>query len=136
MTYVLAAGLQEAVYARLSGDVALVALVGTAIFDAAPAGQIPSIYVAIGPEDAVASRDKTGRAALHKFTVSVVSEDAGFQAAKLVAGAIDEALTSVSLPMARGTVVSLFFQKARARRERAGTKRRIDMQFQAHVDDA
>ncbi|OSP54343.1 DUF3168 domain-containing protein [Pseudoruegeria sp. SK021] len=136
MTYVLASCLQEAVFARLTGDTALAGLVGTAIFDAAPQGQLPSIYVAIGPEDVVARSDKTGRTAQHRFVVSIVTDEAGFQAAKRVAAVVDTALTTARLPMARGTVVSLSFYKAKARRERAGTRRRIDLQFQALVDDA
>lgn len=136
MTYVLAAGLQAAVYARLTADSALAALVGAAVFDAAPAGGLPPVYVALGPEDAVQRSDKTGQAALHRFAISVVTEEAGFYLAKQVAGAVEVALTGTPLGLGRGRVVSLNFQSARARRAGSGTRRRIDLQFRAILDDA
>ena len=135
MTYVLAAGLQEAVFQRLSASAAVSGLVGGAVFDAAPEGRLPPLYVALGPEDAVERSDKTGRAARHQFTISIVSEKAGFHLAKQLAGAVEEALTDGSVTLSRGRLVSLMFYKARARRVGSGARRRIDMQFRALVDD-
>lgn len=135
MTYALAAPLQAAVYERLSGDPAIVALVGTAVFDAAPQGTLPPLYVAIGPEEARDRSDKTARAALHRFGVSIVSEAGGFHAAKVLAGAVEAALTEVPLTLVRGRVVAMSFERAEARRERNGKRRRIDMRFRALVDD-
>ncbi len=135
MTYALAASLQQAVFARLTGDPALVALVGAAIFDAAPPGPVPPLYVALGPEDVRERSDKTSRAALHRFSVSIVSEAGGFHAAKEVAGAVEAALTASPLALSRGHVVALDFERAEARREQNGKRRRVDMRFRAMVDD-
>ena len=50
MSFVLSAPLQQAVYAALRDDAALAELVGAAIFDAAPAGVLPPVYVQLGDE--------------------------------------------------------------------------------------
>ena len=51
MSYGMAAALQAAIWQRLSADPALAALVGGAIYDAAPQGTVPDLYVILGPED-------------------------------------------------------------------------------------
>lgn len=134
MSYGVSAALQAAVYQRLTGDAALGALVGSAIYDALPSGTLPDLYVSLGPEEARDRSDKTGTAALHLFTVSVVSGAAGFQAAKQAAAAVSDALVDASLTLSRGTLVSLQFDRARAQRLSDGT-RRIDLRFRARVDD-
>ena len=48
MSYAVSAALQEAVFQQLAGDVALGALVGSAIYDALPPGALPSLYVTLG----------------------------------------------------------------------------------------
>lgn len=136
MTYVLAAPLQTAVYERLRASSGVASLVGGNVFDAPPAGTVPQLYASIGPEDARDRSDKTGRAAEHLFTVSVISDGGGFAEAKRLAGEIDAALTGAPLAMARGRVVTLTFDRARARRDRNGTRRQIDLRFRAFVDDA
>ena len=45
MSYAVSGALQAAVFAALSGDAALAALVGSAIYDAVPAGTVPDLYV-------------------------------------------------------------------------------------------
>ena len=85
MSYGASPALQAAVYQALIGDAGLAALVGTAIYDAIPSGSLPATYVAIGPEAAYDKSDKSGGSAEHVFTVSVVTDSAGFQAAKDVA---------------------------------------------------
>lgn len=135
MSYGAAAALQAAIYQRLAGDAALDALVNGAVHDALPPGPLPPLYVSLGPEDARDRSDKTGAGALHKFTVSVVSGTAGFGAAKAVAAAVSDALTDADLTLARGALVSLTFDRARARREGDGNIRRIDLTFRARVDD-
>lgn len=133
MSYGIAAALQRAVYERLSNDAALAALVGTAIFDAPPPGPLPPIYVALGPEEARARGDGTGAGAWHVFTVSVVTGAAGFLAAKDAAGAVSDALAGALPGLARGRLVALHFDRARARRE--GGLRRIDLRFRARVEE-
>jgi len=135
MSYAMAAGLQAAVYQRLVQDAALSALVGGAIHDAVPPGRVPPLYVTLGPEEVRARGDGSAGGAWHRFTVTVVSESAGFQQAKAVAGAISDALVNAELSLTRGRVTSLNFVRARARRETGGQARRIDLTFQARVDD-
>lgn len=135
MSYAVSAALQEAVYQRLTSDATLTGLVGAAIYDALPGGTLPATYVTLGPEDVRASADRTGQGAWHRFTVSVVTEAAGFHAAKEVAAAISDTLVNVDLTLARGRLAGLHFYRARAQREGTGDMRRIDLTFRARVDD-
>jgi hypothetical protein len=134
MSYALAGPLQAAVFARLSSDAALGDLTGGNIFDAAPPGQLPPVYVSLGPEEARDRSDKTGQGAVHRFTISVISERGGFADAKAAAAAIETALTASPLALSQGRVVDLRFERAQARRERDGVRRRIDIRFRARVD--
>lgn len=135
MSYGVAAALQAAIYQRLSGDAALTDLVGEAIYDVVPGGQLPATYVSLGPEDVRDASDKSGAGALHLFTVTVVSNEAGFAQAKAAAGAISDALTGAPLTLSRGRLVGLWFDRARARRVGAKDQRRIDLRFSARVQD-
>lgn len=135
MSYGVSSSLQAAVYQHLVADLALNALVGTAIFDALPAGTLPTTYVTLGPETVRERSDKSGQGAIHTITVSVVTDTAGFQAAKDVAGAISDALIDADLALARGTLVYLNFDRALAKLEGTGTQRRIDLRFRARVED-
>ncbi|SLN45997.1 hypothetical protein AQS8620_01890 [Aquimixticola soesokkakensis] len=135
MSYGVAAALQAAVYQTLVNDAALDALVDGAIYDAAPSGTVPSLYVALGPEDVIDASDVSGGGARHEFVVSVVSDSAGFLTAKQVAAAISDALVDVDLVLSRGTLVGLWFASAKARRVQDSDVRRIDIRFVARVDD-
>jgi hypothetical protein len=135
MSYGTAAALQAAIYQRLASDPALVALVGTAIHDVVPAGEVPGTYVTLGPEEVRDRSDKTGRGSEHEFTVSVVTDAAGFQRAKTVAGAVSDALDAPPPQLSRGRIVSLQFLRARALRVAAARNRRIDLTFRARVED-
>lgn len=136
MSYGTAAALQAAVFQSLSTDPALGALVGAAIYDAVPPGMVPALYVSLGPEDARDRSDVTGGGAEHIFTVSVVTQAAGFQQAKEVAGAISDVLVDADLALTRGQLVSLNFDRARARRVEDADVRRIDLTFRARVCDS
>ncbi|MEE9389341.1 MAG: DUF3168 domain-containing protein [Paracoccaceae bacterium] len=135
MSYGMAAPLQEAVFQLLQGDAVLAGLVGTDIFDAAPAGAVPTIYVSLGPEDVRDRADQTGTGARHEFTVSVVSQAAGFKSAKQAAGAVSDALLGSSLVLTRGRVVSMNFLRAIAKRVQDADVRRIDLRFVARLED-
>ena len=135
MSYAVASALQAAVYARLQNDAVLASLVGSDIFDALPSGGLPPIYVALGPESAKDASDASGAGAWHRFVVSVVTAQAGFQNAKEAAAAISDALHGAELTLARGRLVGLWFEKAKAAHESRG-QRRIDLTFRARVDDA
>ncbi|MFW8593263.1 DUF3168 domain-containing protein [Cribrihabitans neustonicus] len=135
MTYALAQSLQAAVYQRLLADAGLAALTGTAIYDALPAGSLPQTYVALGPEEARARGDRSAGGAEHRFTVTVVTDAAGFSAAKEAAGAICDALEDAPLALTRGRLIGLWFDRARAETLKDGG-RSITLRFRARVDDA
>jgi uncharacterized protein DUF3168 len=136
MSYGVAAALQSAVYQQLLGDTGVSALVGAAIYDALPQGDLPQTYVSLGPENVRDRSDRTGGGALHLFTVSVVTQTAGFGAAKTVAAAIGDTLIGADLTLNRGRLVGLWFDRASARRTgKAGRIRRIDLRFRARVED-
>ena len=135
MSYLTAPALQEAVYGCLSADPLLASLVGGAVFDSPPHGTPPAEYVLLGTEEARDRSDKTGRATLYRFTVSVRGTDCGFHRVKEIAAAVDAALMAAPLTLGVGRLVALDFERARARRDRAGTARQIDMRFRALVDE-
>lgn len=136
MSYGMGAALQKAVYGQLAGHPALFALVGGAVFDAPPAGDLPETYVTLGPEELRDASDRESAGAVHRFTVSVISEASGFAAAKAAAAAVGDALLNQSLALERGRLVGLWFERARARRSgRAGRLRRIDLRFRARTED-
>nr|WP_299149683.1 DUF3168 domain-containing protein [uncultured Tateyamaria sp.] len=135
MSYAMSAALQSAVFAALSADPAVVASVGTAVYDALPSGMLPSIYVSLGPETVFEQDDKTGRGATNRFIVSVVTDVPGFYAAKVAAGAVCDALHEVDLPLTRGRLVSLRFDRARALKIDNGARRRIDLTFRARTEE-
>ena len=135
MSYGVSAALQEGVYQRLIADTTLAGLVGGAIFDVVPAGSVPGTYVSLGPEDVRDRSDVSGSGAEHRFIVSVVTDAAGFQSAKLAAAAISDALTGAALSLSRGRLVGMDFLRARARRVQKSDVRRIDLTFRARVED-
>lgn len=136
MSYGVSAALQQAVYQALLADPALGALVGTAIYDAVPPGIVSGTYVSLGPEDVRDASDGTGDGALHEIVVSVVTDAAGFGAAKDAAAAVSDALTGATLTLSRGTLIYLNFYRARARRVQNADMRRIDLRFRARVQDS
>lgn len=135
MSYGAAAALQAAVYQRLMADTALDALVGSAIYDAVPPGTALGSYVSLGPDMVRDASSQTERGAVHEFSVSVVTDAAGFQNAKAVAAAVSDALTGATLVLARGHLVGLWFLRARARRVEEADVRRIDLFFRARIQD-
>ena len=135
MSFVLSAPLQQAVYAALRDDAALAELVGAAIFDAAPAGVLPPVYVQLGDETVRDASDASGNGAIHWFIIAVVSDDPGFAAAKRVAGAVSDVLNDGELTLSRGQLISLSFERATAKMVGTQRLRRVDMRFRARVQD-
>lgn len=131
MSYQAAAALQAAVYGALT---AAPALAGVAVVDALPAGSTPGTFVLIGPEVVVDRSDVTGAGAEHRFQVSVISDAAGFLAAKTLAGAVAEVLSGGAMALTTGHLVGLQFQRAAARRIGQGQTRRIDLTFRARIE--
>lgn len=135
MTYALSAPLQEAVYTRLAADPEVASLSGGAVYDRVPGGVLPPTYVTLGPEDVRGRDARDGAIAQHDFVVSVYTDAGGFQDAKSLAGAVSTALVDAPLVLARGTLISLTFLKARARRQNGAPERRIDLWFRARIED-
>ena len=131
MSYQAAAALQAAVFARLFG---FPALAGVSVVDAMPPGTAPGSFVLIGPEQVVDQSDKTGGGAEHRFEVAVISDASGFVSAKTLAGAVSEALVDAGLTLTTGSLVSIGFLRATARRLDGGALRRIDMTFRARIE--
>lgn len=131
MSYAGAAALQAAIWQRLS---TASALAGVAVVDALPKGAGKGTFVLIGPEEVTDASDGTGGGAEHRLAISVISDAAGFQAAKAVAVAVSDELVGAGLVLARGRLVSMQFLRASARRLDSGAARRIDMTFRARVE--
>lgn len=135
MTYALGASLQTALFAHLTADPALQTALNGAIYDAIPPRTPPATYALIGVEDALDRSDNTGRGAEHRLTISVVTNDAGFMAAKTIAAAICDRLDQPLPLLTRGRVVGLWFDRADARKLDGARTRRIDLRFRARVED-
>lgn len=135
MSYGLAPALQQAVFAQLVADPDVTALGGGNVFDMPPAGPVPLTYVSLGPEEVADRSDQSGRGAEHRLVVSVVTQEAGFLAAKQLAAAVTAALDGAALALVQGRLVSLRFDRARARRIDQGLGRQVDLTFRARVDD-
>lgn len=135
MSYAVSGALQAAVFAALSGDAALGTLVGSAIYDAVPAGTVPDLYVRLGTETVREASDGSGAGAVHALTISVITTNPGFASAKAAATAVSDALNGADLALTRGTLVSIQFERATARRIDAASARQIDLRFRARVSD-
>lgn len=135
MSYGTSVALQKAVYEHLLADADVVAQLGSAIYDAAPAGTQPSLFATIGSEDVQIRGDGSGSVARYRLTISVVSDAAGFAAAKAAAGAVSDALHGAKPSLDHGTLISMRQERVQASRVSRNKQRRIDLRFEALVDD-
>jgi hypothetical protein len=130
MSYAGSAALQAAIYQRLATDPALA---GVPVVDALPRGGGRGTFILLGPEEVLDRSDQTGSGAEHRLSLSVISDDEGFAAAKAVAVKVSDRLAGAALSLNRGALVALHFRRAVARRLDAGAARRIDLEFRARV---
>ena len=141
MSYSLAWPLQAAVFGALSGDATVTGLVGARIYDEAPhaATAEPGPYITLGPEAARVWGAQDTQGARHEFVVSVHEDEqtagGGFGALKQIAGAVSDVLVDAEPALAGGRVVYIRFLKAQARRRGKPSRRRIDLTFQALLED-
>jgi hypothetical protein len=135
MSYAVSGSLQKAVYQKLAGDAVVQSLVGDAVYDAVPTGVLPITYITLGPENAVARADRSSAATRHDFVISVHTEKDGFQAIKDVAAAVSDALVDAPLSLSRGSLSTLEFLRAKARRTNNSQMRQVDLWFRARVED-
>ena len=142
MTYALSWPLQEAVYGVLTGDTAVTALADVRVHDEPPHAQDASVgvYVTLGPETARDRGAADAALARHDFTISVHSDqrhgDEGFAELKKLGGAVSDALAGSTPSLSRGRVLSIRFLRATARRTAKPPRRRIDLVFQALLEDS
>lgn len=134
MTYAVAGALQAAVFSHLNGDATLTTLLNGALYDALPAGPLPQTYATLGAEEVLDRSDQSGGGAEHRFYITVTTDTAGFAGAKQVAAAICDALVGAAVPLARGRLAGLWFDRARAEQQSGGT-RQITLRFRARVED-
>lgn len=130
MSYAAAAALQSAVYQRLAGATVLA---GVAVYDAVPPSPAGT-FVLVGPEEVRDASDKSGSGAEHQIVISVISDGTGFLGAKTIATAISDELIGAALTLTRGSLVSLLFLRASARRIDEGEVRRVDLTFRARIE--
>ncbi len=135
MSYGAGAALQAAVYAALTADEALNALVGMNIFDQLPNGKVPSLFVSIGAETVSDRSDSDGSGAEHRFVISVIGDASGFAKVKSAASAVSDILVDADLTLSRGRLVYLRFDRAVAKRDTRKNLRRVDLRFAARVED-
>lgn len=131
MSYGAAAAVQAALYDLL---VAVPALSGVPVLDAVPKGGGTGTFVLIGPEEVLDRSDGTRGGAEHRVQVSVITDAAGFAAAKAAAVAVSDAMVGGRPALARGRLVETGFVKAVARRIDDGRRRRIDLTFRLRVE--
>ncbi len=134
MSYQSAAAVQVALYALLSADTALAALVPGGIYDATPPATPQGTYVLLGDEDVIDRSDVTGPGAEQRVLISVVSDAAGFLTAKTAAARISDILPGAQPALGVGRVVAIWFHQAQARRAEGGGVRRIDLRFRVRVE--
>lgn len=127
--------LQAAIYARLSADTGLAAIVGAHVYDQPPGGALPGIYVLLGEEVVRDASDGSAKGATHDLTITVTTSASGFADAKAAAGAITDALDGAALTLARGTLLGLWFTGAKALRDGTAGARRIEVRFRARIED-
>jgi hypothetical protein len=135
MSYAIAASLQAVIYQHLSADAAVAGLVGSDIYDAVPPAGDPDLFVLIGDERVRDRSTKTSSAAYHDFVVSIATRAHGYTDAKELAAAICDSLQGDLPALSRGRLTGIWFRSARTRRGSAPDRRRIDLQFRAHVED-
>ena len=130
MTYRAAAALQGAVFQRLT---TWGGLSGVQVVDALPPGTGTGTFILLGPEQANDESDGSGAGVAHQFVVSIISDAAGFMAAKAAAGEVSLALCGAHLALQVGVLVDLTFVRAVAKRLNTGESRRIDLTFRARI---
>jgi hypothetical protein len=137
MTVLRALALQEAIFAALSGDAALSALVDGRIndepvhLDDPTSGSGP--YVTLGDEKVRRWNAQGLTGAIHEAEVSIHAASGGFADVKRIAAEVERVLGQTPLTLAAGRVVTTSLRGARAVRIAEGG-RRIDLRFEFRVE--
>jgi hypothetical protein len=126
-----ASALQTAIFARLSGDAAVTALVGTTgVTDRRPDGPAAPLVVIAGIDSLDHSTaSETGEE--HVVTLEVWSEATGHKQAQAIAAALRSALDDAALVLVGHHLVFLFHRDTRLRRDGKSRFHRAEMRFRA-----
>ncbi|MCW5712462.1 DUF3168 domain-containing protein [Shinella sp.] len=126
-----ASALQTAIFARLSGDAALTALVGAnGITDRRPDGPAAPLLVIEGIDSTDHSTaSETGEA--HVVTLEAWSEAAGHREVQAIAAVVRAALHDAALVIAGHRLVLLFHRDTRLGRDGKSRFHRAQMRFRA-----
>lgn len=130
-----ALALQQAVFAALTADAGVIALLGSPprVFDEVPRdAALP--YAVIGDASESDWSTKTDHGASLLFGVQIWSRAAGYQEVKLIAGAVRAALDGAALALSGATLIDLGFDSASYARESDGVTRRAELKFRALIE--
>nr|WP_298100737.1 DUF3168 domain-containing protein [uncultured Shinella sp.] len=124
-----ASALQKAIFVRLSGDVALTALIGgNAVTDRRPSAPTAPLVVIAGIDSSDHST-ATEPGEEHDVTLDIWSDAAGHRQAQTIAAAVRMALHDAALTLGGHRLVFLFHRETRV--ERDDRFHRAKMQFRA-----
>ncbi|PKQ06237.1 MAG: DUF3168 domain-containing protein [Alphaproteobacteria bacterium HGW-Alphaproteobacteria-12] len=123
--------LQKAIYATLSADSALSALVDTRIHDNVP-GDVLFPYLALGENE---TRDWPGGME-HRLTLYAFSRRRGRTETKRIIGAVNAALHDAALTLQDHALINLRFLDAASRREADGETWRGTIRFRAVTEES
>lgn len=125
--------LQGAIINRLKADPAIVALVGTRVFDSVPASA-PFPYISYGASDALQADAECIRGIDIDVQIDVWSRAVGFPEAKKINGAVRNALHGVDLPLATNALVFLEHRQTATRRDPDGLTSHGIVQLNAFIE--
>lgn len=126
-----ASALQKAIFARLSGDAALVSLVGAAGITDRRLAEPAAPLLVIAGIDSTDHSTATEAGEDHVVTLEAWSEAAGHREAQAVAAAVRAALHDAALVLAGHHLVLLFHLDTRLRRDGKSRFHRAEIRFRA-----
>ncbi|WLR93660.1 DUF3168 domain-containing protein [Shinella zoogloeoides] len=126
-----ASALQKAIFARLSGDAALTALVGANGITDRRLAEPASPLVVIAGIDSTDHSTATEAGEAHMVTLEAWSEAAGHRQAQAIAAAVRAALHDAPLALAGHHLVLLLHRDTRLKRDGKSRFHRAEMRFRA-----
>jgi hypothetical protein len=118
--------LQQAVFAALSADTAVHALIADRLYDAVPRGAaFPYVVIGDAEETAAATEEE------HTLSLHIWSRGGGHREIKTIAAAVRTALETAALAVAGHTLIDLRFSSADYARQSDGETTRAVLRFKA-----
>lgn len=128
--------LMQAVFAQLSADAALTALIGQdRIFDR-PVTKAKPPYVLFGPAETRDLAAGGGPAYEHRFSIDAITANEGRRQAEAMGDAIVAALDDARLEPTGAFLVGLAFERSETARERRTGHIRTRLRFRAVIEPA